>query len=402
MEPEFDSKKFERRKLEQELPAIKRTVYLNSAGQGPKPRRTIETVSRYYEKTLLDGACVKPLLNEINSCIETVREKAAAFLGVGSDEIAFIRCVAEGVNILLDGLDLKAGDEIITSYEENPAVLIPLHTFAEEKSVLIKKIELTENKDEMIDNLKNAITDQTRLVILSHVTHTRGLRIPAKEIGELCRSRGIWLALDGAQAAGQVPADCYQMKCDCYLAAGYKWLLGLHGTTIGYFSRSLWDKLKIRYNGVGSQRTFSFTSDEIAWKEGPPRLEYGSRCWPLYIGLGESLEYLYDLGIKNIEKQAAKLKPELKEKMAELGFTCESPWTEELSSGILTFSKKDVNMEELTRWLYNRRNVLVQYRNFARYRVSPQGLRISLGFFNVSEDVRRLTDGIYDYLKERG
>ena len=390
----------DRKQFELDFPAINQVVYLNSAGQGPKPRDTIEKVAEYYKKTLLMGACVRPLLEEISIEVEKTRLKAADFFGADVKEIAFIRCVAEGVNTLLDGLELQTGDEIVTSYEENPAVLIPLHTFAAEKGLLIKKILCPNDKNKIIENLERAITERTRLVIVSHVSHTRGLKMPVKEMADVCHSRKVWLALDGAQAAGQVSVKMSELGCDCYLAAGYKWLLGLHGTTVAVMRRPLLESMKIRYNGVGSQSKFDFCTDEIRWKEDASRIEYGSRQWPLYIGLGESLNYLKKIGINYIEEHVKELRKQLKQDMRDLGFVCESPEEDQLSSGIVTFSKNGVDVERLTRWLFDNRRILVQYRNFASYAECPKGLRISLAFFTSKEELGQLKGGIADFLRE--
>ena len=326
---------FNGRDFKEDIPALSQTVYLNSAGQGPKPRCVIDRTVYYYEKTLYDGACIPPLLNEIKEQTESVRQKAARFIGGSINEIAFIRCVAEGVNILLDGIGLEEGDEVITSYEENPALLIPLHNFALLRGIVIKKIELPNNKEAILENLENTFTDRTRLVIMSHVTHTRGLRLPADEIAALCREKCVWFALDGAQAAGQINVEAARMGCDCYLAAGYKWLLGLHGTTIVFLSKSLLEKLQLKYGGVGSQKSFCFETDTFEWKSEANRLEYGSRHWPVYLGLGEAFDYLTEIGIDKIEAHVSELRLILKAGMSELGFTCESPDSEELSSGIV-------------------------------------------------------------------
>lgn len=389
---------FNGRNLEEDFPALTQSVYLNSAGQGPKPRCVIDRVTYYYEKTLLYGACVPPLLKEINGKVDEVRQKAAQFMGAAVEETAFIRCVAEGVNILLDSLELKEGDEIITSYEENPALLIPLITFAESRKAVIKKIDLPNRKDAILENLKEAVTDRTRLVIMSHVTHTRGLRLPAAELAAVCHENGIWFALDGAQAAGQIAVDVTRMGCDCYFAAGYKWLLGLHGTTVAILSKSLLEKLKLNYNGVGSQMSFCFETDAVEWKTDASRLEYGSRHWPLYVGLGEALDYLSGVGAAGIEAHVSELRLILKAGMSQLGFTCESPDSDELSSGIVTFTKADVDTEKLTAWLFEKKNILIQFRSFARYSVSSKGIRVSLAFYNTAADVEKLLAGIAAYL----
>lgn len=390
----------QRGRWERDLPSITQTVYLNSAGQGPKPRCAAEEMAYWYGKTFLYGACVKPLLGEINRQVEETRRIAAGFFRAEPDEVAWLRCIAEGVNTLLDGMEWKLGDEIITSTEENPALLIPLQQLAKRTGVVIRKIELPGQKSEILDHLEHVLSWRTRLVIMSHVTHTRGLRIPVREMANLCHQYGAYLALDGAQAAGQVPADLSELGCDCYLAAGYKWLLGFHGTAIAVIRRPLAEKLDQRYGGVGSQKWFDFETDRFEWKEEVSRLEYGSRHWPLYLALGKSLEYLSGIGIGEIEDHVWELRGKLISEMEGLGFFCESPRKRELSSGIVTFSKAGLPVEKLTAWLYQERNILVQFRNFSRYTVSPQGLRVSLAFFNTEEEVGKLVEGIKEFISQ--
>ncbi|MDD4570123.1 MAG: aminotransferase class V-fold PLP-dependent enzyme, partial [Tepidanaerobacteraceae bacterium] len=350
-----------------------------------------------------NGGATKPVLAETSLQAELARKKIAKFMNADLEEIAFIRSVAEGVNMITHGLALEAGDEVITTNQENIAIILALSNLEKIKGIKVKRIELHNNDTEAIlDNLEKTITSRTKLLVLSHVTYTKGLRLPAKEICEVAHKNNIAVMFDGAQSAGQFPIDLKEMDCDFYAAAGYKWLLGFHGTSILYIKKQWLDQVNPMFIGDGSQSKFDFTTCEYELYNQARKFEFGSRHLPLYAALGASIEFIEAFGISNIENRIFSLATRRKNGLSEIReITIESPLdNKEISSGITTFTSKTLDAEEFVEWLWQEKNILAKWIYLSDVGSNIKGVRVSVDFFNSEGEVDYLLNVTKSYLKK--
>ena len=176
-----------------------------------------------------------------------VKDKLAALLGktCRKEDLALINCATEGVNMIINGLALKAGDEVITSTHEHVAVNTGLLNRRERDGIVIRLFEPDIRSGAgNVDRIAGLITGRTRLIILSHVTCTTGQLFPAKDIAALARSKGVWFALDGAQAPVCVPFDIAETGADFYTCSTHKWAMGPKRTGFLYVRPGMLEALR--------------------------------------------------------------------------------------------------------------------------------------------------------------
>lgn len=198
-----------------EFPVLERYAYLQAGSVGPLARGTIEAVRGDEARGLEHGRGSYVRFMELLEAREELRADVAALVRVSPEQVALTASTTDGCNIVLAGLDLRDGDEIITTTDEHFGLLGPLHTSG--ATVVVS--------DPDAESIVAAVTRRTRLIALSHVLWTTGAVIP---VHELRASTGVPILVDGAQSVGAVPVDATGL--DFYTISGQKWLCGPEGT----------------------------------------------------------------------------------------------------------------------------------------------------------------------------
>jgi L-cysteine/cystine lyase len=206
--------------LRAQFPVLERVAYLNAGTNGPVPRRAFEAAERSLLEQLEQGRSSRAWFEHQIERIDELRERAARLLGAGQADIALTGSTTDGINAVLHAIDIKPGDEILTSDEEHPGVLGPLATARDTRGAEIRMAPF--------DELPEALSEFTRVVVTSHVSWATGRLM---EMEALAASDAL-VVLDGAQGLGAVPVDVRVLGCDFYAASGQKWLCGPGG--MGY------------------------------------------------------------------------------------------------------------------------------------------------------------------------
>ncbi len=192
-----------------QFPVLERLAYLNAGTNGPLPRTAVEAAEARLERDLAAGRSGGPQLAEVLEARVRVRSAIAAVLGAPDDLVALTDSTTRGCQIVVTGLGLGPGDEVVTTDQEHFGLLGPLH--ASRARVVAAPA------DE--DAILAAVTPRTRLVAVSHVLWTTGARL---ELARLRRRDGPPLLVDGAQSAGAIPVDL--AGADFYTVSAQKWL----------------------------------------------------------------------------------------------------------------------------------------------------------------------------------
>ena len=275
-------------------------AYLNTAGLGPTPRPVIDAVVRCM--TELERQCETG-----HDLFDQVRKRTATFLGCEADELAITRNATEGMNLIARGLSLETGDDVLLSTHEHPGGSIPWFALAKDRGTVVRLFEPASTASETVDRVAAALTPKTRAVSLSHVTCTLGQVLPVQAIAELCRRRGIHLAVDGAQAVGMIPVDLHALGCDFYAFSGHKWLLGPKGTGILYVSSRMVDHWRPTHVGAYSDKQFDLNAGVLELLPGAPTSEYGTRNAASAEGLIASIDFVDGLGLDRVARHGRNL-----------------------------------------------------------------------------------------------
>lgn len=239
---------------------------------------------------------------EMSSLVFDTREKIAALFDCPSGRnVVFNSGITQSLNIALKGL-LSPGDHIVTTQMEHNAVVRPLAQL-EAIGVRVDIARCNENGKLDIEDMREKITEQTKLVVMTHASNVCGAILPIREIGSICRERGAWLLVDSAQTAGVLPISMQKDNIDILAFAGHKGLLAMQGIGGLVLSQKIADKITpLISGGTGSHSDIAAMPEEL-----PDKLEAGTLNLPGIASLSVSLDYISATGIKAIYKREIEL-----------------------------------------------------------------------------------------------
>ena len=241
-----------------------------------------------------------------------VREKLCALVnGPDPRNVCFTPGATYGLNFLLHGL-LRPGDKVLTSPMEHNAVLRPLEQL-KSKGVSVEYLPCTDRGELLPDGLAERLTEDVRAVVLTHASNVSGTLFPIGQVGALCRERGIFFLVDGAQTLGAVPVDMAAMGIDGLAFPGHKGLLGPQGIGGLVVTDALAAELEPLVSGGTGSLSESLSMPPFL----PDRLEPGTLNLPGIFGLGAALDYLAEQG-EALRERERKLSRHLWYRMKEL------------------------------------------------------------------------------------
>jgi selenocysteine lyase/cysteine desulfurase len=228
---------------------------------------------------------------------------------------------------------------------------------------------------------------------VSHVLCTTGAVLPIRQIGELCRERGVISVVDGAQAVGMIPIDLDALGCDFYAASGHKWLLGPKGTGVLYVREGMLDAWRAPYVGAYSDERFDLDERIFEPIRAARSIEYGTRNVPLVEGLGAAIDFVNRLGMEAVAEYGHALAERCRAEVTSIApLEVLTPEDKHCCASIVTIGAKDGTMDPW-RWanaLRARHGVRV--RPVGEHRL--RGLRISLHIFNSERQVEHLAKAL--------
>ena len=348
--------------LRDQFPVLERLAYLNAGTDGPLASVAVRAAVEQLQAEVEHGRSREHF--ERRAELSTaLREAYARALGCQSSDVALTTCTTDGLWVVIDGLDLLQGDEILTSDEEHPGLLGALGAARELRGIAIRTAPFAE--------VHEAVGPLTRLVACSHVSWMTGRLAPAA-LAEL----DVPVLLDGAQGVGAVPCDVRSLGCDAYAGAGQKWLCGPDGTGMLYVSESLRTKLRV------SRRGYANLLDPDAGLDA--RLHEDARRFDSAALSAETLatalaaiEVLERAGWRAVHERARSLASQLAEQLASIGRTL----TPRDATTLVSFSSADP-LAERTR--------LAEQGIVLRDIPGRPLLRASVGAWNDERDTQRL------------
>jgi selenocysteine lyase/cysteine desulfurase len=304
-------------------------INLNNGGVCPSPRIVTESLIRYIREQEDATACAMRQILERQS--ETVRAGLAEIFGCDKEEIAITRNASESLEILLMGLDLKSGDEVLTTTQDDPRMLITLRQRERREGISLKLVRIPippRNPSEITDAFARGITGKTRVILISHVVDITGQITPVREVCQLARAKGIEVIVDGSHSFVHFDFRQEDIGCDYFGTSLHEWLYAPKGTGLLYVKRDkipkIWplmaaderlaaDIRKFEEAGTDSAAPRLAVGEAILFHQGigsrrkEARLRFLSRHWMNQlehlpnIRLNTSLDDLQSCGIANVE-----------------------------------------------------------------------------------------------------
>lgn len=367
-------------------------IYFNTGGIGAAPLAVLDMVNdtmRQLEKSPRPGHDEKDWI--------AIKESCAPFFGPGCEhaELALTNTATEGINIILNGLQLKPGDEVITSSHEHVAMEVPLLNHRNINGIVIRTFEPDRNSGaNNVNRVRELITGNTRLIFHSHITCTTGQLLPVAEIGKMAHERNILYAVDGAQAAGTMPLDLKALNIDFYACCGHKWMLGPKRTGLLYVRK---DKLPLLHPttvGAYSNLSHDLLKGELKLRETAGKFEYGTQNESLFRGLQTAAQFMLAIGLPRIREHNRGLAELFCQGLSKIpGTEILSPSEEQYRTSMITFRLKNKDYQETANYLTGEKRI--------RVRVVPEAginaVRASFHVYNQAFEVERILDELRNY-----
>lgn len=367
--------------IKQQFPFESGLRYFNNGSLGPSPLM-VRNATRDFRKTL-DEFPSKYMWGAWKEEIEEVRTQAANLFSVSAEEIAIIHNTTEGMNMVAQSFNLNPGDEIILADHEHSSGTVPWQVWQETKGIkLIRPVLpiLPNSVDEVVEVYKKAITPRTKIISMCHIVNTNGMILPVKEVSEMAQQKGIYVVVDGAQAAGMFEINLKELGCDFYAASTHKWLFSPKEIGIFYAKKESQYLLKPIIVAGGYQN------------QSIRRLEnYNTRNLPDVLGLGTALKFHHLIGSEKIGNRTFELKAYFRQKIGDNPkFKFKSPDSDKLSAAIQTLELLNHNVNSVKSQLFDEYGI--DTRPMTVFGLN--GLRISLAIYITKRDIDYLVDGL--------
>jgi cysteine desulfurase/selenocysteine lyase len=279
-------------------------IWLDNAATTQKPKSVIDRISYFYEH---ENSNVHRAAHELaaraTDAFEGAREKVKKFLNAKSvNEIVFVRGTTEAINLVAKTFGeqfLQAGDEIILSYLEHHANIVPWQQLASKKGLKIRVIPVDDDGQLILPEYEKLLNTKTKLVSFTHVSNALGTVTPAKQIIDLAHSAGAKVLLDGAQSVSHMRVDLQYLNPDFFVFSGHK-IFGPTGIGVVYGKEELLNQLPPWQGGGNMIKDVTF--EKTQFQDAPGRFEAGTGNIADAVGLGEALDYVNKLGIDNINQ----------------------------------------------------------------------------------------------------
>lgn len=335
-------------------------VYLNVGTLGPQPRVVVDAVIEHTRRV----ATTFPPATDWDA----LKARVGALLNGDPEGFVFPRNTTEAMNFVANGLELDAGDEVLTTLHEHIGGLCCWELIAARRGVQLRQLELpvpAASSGQLVEAFRNAITPRTRVISVSHVTFTNGTIMPVRDIAALCRERGIICVIDGAHPPGMIRVDLRAIDADFYASSPHKWLCAPQGTGLLYMREEWRTRLWPTLASGGWNDTAL----------GAHRLNHlGTMDESRLAGLDAALRLHETIGTNAIEARIRELDALLLAGLAELPrVRVVSPRDPALGVGLISFTVDGIESLELQRRLgeENVRTRVVSEYGYGWMRLSP-------------------------------
>jgi cysteine desulfurase/selenocysteine lyase len=289
-------------------------IHFNNAGASMPPDVVVNTVVNYLQEEALEGGYETEF--RYNDQIENTYNLIAKLINANPYEIAVVENASMAWGLAINGIDFKNGDEIITSEVEYVTNLISFLNVQKSHQVSVKVVPNDEHGNFMLDEFKQAITQKTKLIAVTHIPSAAGCMLPIIEIGKIAREHNILYLVDACQSVGQVPIDVEEIGCDMLSVTGRKYLRAPRGTGFLYVRQEVQNYLKLLF--IDGFTADLISPDEYKIRNDARRFELYEKNRALTIGLGKAVEYALNIGIDRIWQRIQYLAGSLRQQLTSI------------------------------------------------------------------------------------
>jgi selenocysteine lyase/cysteine desulfurase len=386
------------KEIRKDFPALKNYTWFQNGGVSITPNPVGAEHARLMQELLERGPMHIIYPDEEYPRRRLSMERLAHFFSVDPGELALMRGVSEGYQTIIRSKQWQQGDQIIITANEEAALLLPTLHLRDLFGVEVFKAPLVDDADGQVAAVEELITERTRLIGLSHVTTDLGFRLPVRRICDLARQRGIDTFLDLAHSVGLYKMPLRELGCDYAGLLSYKWMYSPYAAGALYIRKERITDVQVTYAGNRGEKSLDFVNDRFELHDTAERFQFGPWSWPLVHAWAFAADYLSNIGLDAIWARTVALTTRLKQGLKEIPgcqiFTPESP---QLSAALVSFAIEGWSGKDLTLALRERWKIIVK-----PLMHGGDGLRVSVTFFQLEEEIDELLERLGQLVAERG
>lgn len=374
------------------LPVTKDYIYMNTGWAGPSTSRVLDKMSDTLKAESNMGPASAKGVEFTHSVEADAKKKISQMVNSPEEDMLITHSTREGINIVLYGMTWQPDDELLICDLEHMALTTPSKLLETRFGVTIRSVQIpyiTESA-EIVRLIENAINDKTKLIALSHIQYTCGLRMPIKEIAAVAKKAGIPTLIDGAQTVGQIELDMQDLGCDFYAMPGQKWLMGPVGTGALYVNTKNISEIHPLFS-----LKKPMDSDTVDTPNPLAGFSLVSQNPGLLAGFSESIDISGEIGIDKIANRTMNLSSLMRDLVSSIG-GCNllSPKSTESACGLVTVSLDNWTPQQLASALQD------DFKIVGRTVRGPDGVRFSTHYFNTEFEVEQVAEALIDLVDQ--
>ena len=377
-------------------------VYFDNASTSQKPKQVIDVMDFYYKNYNANiHRSIHELGEEATAKFEEAHQKVADFINADSyQNIVFTKNTTESLNLGAYSLtaSLKKDDEIAISQMEHHSNFVPWQQLAKQRGLKLKFIEINDEGELDKESIKKNITKNTKIVSITHVSNVLGTINPIEEISKIAHENRALIVVDGAQAAPHMPVDVKKLDADFYAFSGHK-MLGPTGIGVLYGKKEMLEAMQPFLYGGEMIREVRF--DDTSFNELPWKFEAGTMNIAEGIGFGAAVDYLDNIGMKQIQNRDKELVDYAMEKLKEVeGITIYGP---KERSAVISFNVDNIHAHDVAQILDSEGVAIRAGHHCCMPLMSVLGVaataRASFYLYNTEQEIDNFINAIYKVKK---
>ncbi len=362
-------------------------INLNNGGVAPAPRSVLNTMYRHVDFT--NNVPPRNLWSVLDLQVETVRVRLARAFGCDAEEIAIVRNASEALQICLNGLDLKPGDEVLTTSHDYPRMINTLKQREQREGIVLKTFPFAtppKTLSELAELFEKNVTPKTRVILVCHITNLTGQIFPIRDIVRMGRQRGIEVIVDGAHSFAHFPFNHTDLDCDYYGTSLHKWLSAPIGTGFLYVRKSkiagLWPLTAPPETRADNIRKFE---------------EIGTHPTGPYLAVADALTLHESIGAERKGARLRYLRDDWAKRLVDRkGVAFHTSFDPAQSCGIGTIGIEGVHGMDLTTHLFNKHRIVV-----TPIKIDPiDGIRVTANTYTTPREIDIFVDAMTEVIEK--
>ena len=356
---------------------------LNNGGVCPQPK-VVQEAFESYNRFSNEGPAYY-MWSVVGKGRETVRSDLAKLAGCSREEIAIVRNTTEALEIVIFGLDLKKGDEVVLTKQDYPNMINAWKQREKRDGIVLKWVDLpspAEDEDAIVEAYREQFTSRTRIIEIMHMINWNGQVLPVKKLSDAAHAEGIEVLVDGAHTFAHLDFMVPDLNCDYYGTSLHKWLCSPFGTGMLYVKkdriRKIWP-----LTAPGDPE-----SDDIRKFEA-----MGTRSFPAELAIGTAIEFHKMIGSERKQDRLRYLKNYWMERLQDIpGIYFNTSLKPEFSCGLGNFGIEGMEPADIQTKLMNSHRIYtisIDWENI-------HGVRVTPNTYITTEDLDRFVRSVHE------